>query len=243
MEENKINNVIAEESSAKNNELELIYLEMAKAGVMYGHKRSRRDPHFELYVFAIRNGIEIIDLEQTLDKIKEVTEEIKKFKNEGKKILLVGTQVSARDAIIRLADILDSSYVVNKWIGGLITNFKNIKSRIEYYIEQKRKEENNEFKNYTKKEQLEVHRKIDKMSNKFEGLENYSNVPDVLFIIDSSIKGHRTAIAEAKKKGIKVVGIIDNDDNPNEFDNFIPSNDHSKISIDWIINKMISYIK
>ncbi len=232
-----------ENNPIENSELEPVFLEMAKAGVMYGHRKPRRDPHFEPYLFAIRNGIEIIDLESTLKHVKDIAKVLKDYKKESKSVLIVGIQPSSRESVMNLASVMESPYVVNKWIGGLITNFGAIRKRISYYLDMKKDEKDNKFQNYTKKEKLMIHREIDKMSERFEGLENYSKTPDAIFVIDSSIKGHKTAMHEATCKGIKKIGIIDNDDNPDEFDYFIPANDHSKSSIDWVINKIISEIE
>jgi len=222
---------------------EALLLEMAKAGVMYGHKKTRHDPHFAPYVFAVKNGIEVIDLEQTLDKINEVADALSEYAKNGKTIMVVGTQPASHDAVKKLAEKLNSPYVVNKWIGGLITNFGIISKRITLFKERRKMEEEGRYNNYTKKERLMIQREIDKMAEKFEGLENYTSVPDVMFIIDSSMKNHITALNEADRKGIIKIGIIDNDDNPEEFDYFVPANDHSSASINWVVNKIIDNIK
>lgn len=228
-----------EYSSVSDIAQEGVFLEMAKAGVLYGHKKSRKDPHFGEFVFAIRNGVEIIDLEQTLTHIDAMAQKLSELKKEGKSVMVVGTQPAARESVKRLAETLESPYVVNKWIGGLITNFAVISERIEYFKKQKESEKNNKFADYTKKERLMIHREVEKMAEKFEGLEGYTRTPDAMFIIDGSIKGHKAALREARRKEIPVFGIIDNDDNPELFDNFIPANDHARSAIEWVTNKLI----
>ncbi|MFA6135887.1 MAG: 30S ribosomal protein S2 [Candidatus Paceibacterota bacterium] len=224
--------------SSENDE---IVLEMAKAGVFYGHKKSRRNPKFEEFIFTSRNGVEIIDLAKTLKATDTVAEFIKKNKDEKKTFMIVGTQPSAKDSVLNLAKSLEnSSYVINKWIGGLVTNFSILYKRIEYFKKRKKDLEEGKFEGYTKKERLLIKREVDKMGQSFLGLDNYIKIPDILLVIDSSIKNHITAIKEAKKKKILVVGIIDNDDNPNDFDLFIPANDHSRSSINWVVNRIIS---
>lgn len=232
-----------QDAIAENPVQEGIFLEMAKAGVLYGHKKSRRDPHFEPYVFAIRNGVEVIDLEQTLVHIEKMAATLSELSKAGKKIMVVGTQPAAHEAVRNLAAVLKGLYVVNKWVGGLITNYAIISERIAYFNKQKAAEEKNEFAEYTKKERLMMHREIEKMAEKFEGIENINGTPDALFIIDSSPKGHKAAMREGRRKNAKVFGIIDNDDNPDDFDQFIPANDHAKASIDWVIDALIERIK
>ena len=231
-----------EYSSVSDIAQEGVFLEMAKAGVLYGHKKSRKDPHFGEFVFAIRNGVEIIDLEQTVSHIDEMAEKLSQLKKDGKSVMVVGTQPAARESVKRLAETLESPYVVNKWIGGLITNFPVISERIEYFKKQKESEKNNKFSDYTKKERLMIHREIEKMTDKFEGLDGYTRTPDAMFLIDGSIKGHKAALREARRKDIPVFGIIDNDDNPELFDNIIPANDHARSAIEWVVNDLVEKI-
>jgi|GEM_PF-427543 len=227
------------ETESRDDQKESVLLDMAKAGVMYGHKKSRRNPHFGEYVFAVRNGVEVIDLEQTLEHIDTVANALKEFKKEGKEIMVVGTQLAAREAVRKLAEVLGGSYIVNKWIGGLLTNFDNISGRIDYYKERKKGEKDGTFDDYTKKERLDIHREVEKMGVKFEGVEELKKVPDVMFLIDTTIKGHQAALREARRKGVTLIGIIDNDDNPKDVDLFIPANDHARASIEWVVNRII----
>jgi len=233
-----------EDFAALSSQDESLIIEMAKAGVLYGHKKSRKNPSFEKYVFTTRNGVEVIDLSLTLKAIDEISQFIKKSLEERKSFLIIGTQPAARESIINLAGALGgSSYVVNKWIGGLITNFSVLYKRIEYYKKRKKDLQEKRFEGYTKKEKLLISREVEKMGERFLGLEEYTKIPDIVFVIDSSLKGHKTVIREAQKKKITLVGIIDNDDNPREFDYLIPANDHSKPSINWVVSKIIEKIK
>ncbi len=215
--------------------------EMMKAGVLYGHKKTRKNPHFSDYVFTVRNGIELIDLSKTLAAIDIVSQMLKKFVAEKKRILVIGTQPAAHDAVEKLSAALEgSSYVTKKWIGGLITNFPVLSKRLATYKKMKKDFEEGKFEKYTKRERLLLERDIQKMSNKFEGLEDYEALPDVVFVIDTSLKNHITALREAQKKGNVVMGIIDTDDNPHDFDYFIPANDHSKKAIEWVVDSIIA---
>lgn len=218
-------------------------LEMAKAGVLYGHRKFRKNPQFADYVFTTRNSVEVIDLAKTLAAIDIVSNFLKKSVAEGKRFIIVATQPAAREAIAQLAKALgDVPYVTNKWIGGLLTNFPIISKRIHEYKRLKQGIESHGFDKHTKKERLEITREVERMEKKFGTSQNLEQVPDIMFVIDGSLRGHRTAIREAKRKGLVVVGIIDNDDNPNEFDYFVPANDHAQASVEWVVNRIIENI-
>lgn len=223
---------------------EAVILEMAKAGVFYGHKKSRKNPKFDDYIYGLRNGIAIIDLVKTLKAIDIVSGFIKNSIAEKKSFIVVGTQPASRDAVLKLSEVLGNCpYVINRWIGGLITNFAVIGKRIDYFKKRKADFQQGKFNDYTKKEKLLISRELEKMSQLFKGLENLSKVPDILFVIDSSLKGHSTAVHEAILSKMKIVGIIDNDDDPSKMTYFIPANDHAKSSIDWVVNTLIQKIK
>jgi small subunit ribosomal protein S2 len=217
-----------------------VYEDMAKHGVLYGHKKSRKNPKFADYVFATRNGSEVLDLQKTLNSIEIAASVLKKNKDEKKAFLLVGTQPAAHEAVRKLADALGSgnSCITGKWTGGLITNFPVLGKRLEYLKKRQADMKDGRFEKYTKKERLMIEREIEKLSEKFAGLENMDRVPDVLFVVDGNVKNHRTAIREARIKGMLIMGIIDNDDNPDDFNYFIPANDHAKASIDWVVNAL-----
>lgn len=218
-------------------------MEMARAGVLYGHKKSRRNPRFEEYVFTTRNGVEVLDLVKTIKAIDFVAGLIKKAKEDKKNFIIVGTQPAAHDSVRALSQTLGNCpMVINKWIGGLITNFSVLSKRIAYYKQQKQGLEDKKFEGYTKKERLMITREVEKMERQFSGFENIETTPDYMIVIDGSIKGHETAIHEAHLKKVKVLGIIDSDDNPGDFDYFVPANDHARSSISWVINKIIEKI-
>lgn len=215
-------------------------MEMTKAGVLYGHKKSRKNPRFNDYIFSVRNGIEVIDISKTVQAIEFVGQFLKKNVAEKKNILIIGTQPAAREAVEKLSHALgDCPYVVTKWIGGLITNFGVLSKRLAYYKKQKKGLAEGAFDKYTKRERLLMEREVQKMDTKFKGLEKFEVVPDVVFLIDSSPKNHQTALHEAHVKKLTVVGIIDNDDNPGDFNYFIPANDHARASIEWVVDRLI----
>lgn len=215
-----------------------LLMEMMKAGLMFGHKKSKTNPKFKKYIFITRNGVEIIDLIKTVELIEKAAEFLKSQIKEGKMILLVATQPAANLVMKSLAEKFNLPYVKNRWVGGLITNFKVISQRIEFFKKTKADMESGEFNKYTKKERVVINKNIDRMKKIFEGLETLTKAPDALLVIDASIKGHATAIREARLKNIPIVAIIDSDDNPDFINYSIPANDHAKDSIEWVINRI-----
>ncbi|MBI2514910.1 30S ribosomal protein S2 [Candidatus Wolfebacteria bacterium] len=217
--------------------------EMMRAGMMYGHKKSKTNPKFRPYIYTTRNGLEIIDLAQTIPALESAAEFLKGKIKEGAVVLVAATQPAARDAVEALAKKFNFSFINERWIGGLLTNFKVISSRIEYFKKIKADFDAGRFEKYTKKERVMINRDIDRMKKMFTGLENLLKVPDVLVIIDPILKGHVTALREAKRLKIKTIAIVDSDDDPEAVDFPIPANDHSKASIDWIIEKISAYLE
>ncbi len=220
-----------------------ILREMMKVGLMYGHKKSKTNPKFKRYVFATRNGVEIIDLSQTLSALDIWTELLKNELKQGKSVLIVATQPAAREAIENLAKKFNFSFINDRWIGGLLTNFKVVSQRLEYYKKIQSDFEKGAFEKYTKKERVMINRDIFRMKKMFTGLENLLKLPDMIFVIDASLKGHATAIREAKRMKIPIAAIIDSDDDPDLANWPIPANDHAKMSIDWMINRIIEKLK
>ena len=217
--------------------------EMIKAALMYGHKRTRTNPRFKPFIFANRNNIEIIDLNLTLEKLEQAIEFLKNKIKEKALVLVVATQPAAQEAVEKLTKEFNFPYINTRWIGGLLTNFNVLFKRIEYFKKIKADFEKGEFEKYTKKERQRINKNIFKMKKIFTGLENLSKRPDVIFIIDPSIKGHRTAVREANRLGIPIVAVLDSDDDPTLITYPIPANDHAKISIDWLIDKIINSLK
>ncbi len=216
----------------------VIYQEMMGKGLMYGHKKSRTNPKFKPYIHTTRNGIEIIDLTRTLQTLEVAIEFLKQKIKDNGLILVVATQPAAKEAVENLTKKFNFSHINERWIGGLLTNFKVISARIEHFKKVQADFEKGAFEKYTKKERVMINKNIHRMRKMFVGLENLVRLPDALFIIDTSVKSHDTALKEAKRLGIPVVALIDSDDNPELVQYPIPANDHAKMSIEWIINKL-----
>lgn len=220
-----------------------ILREMMEVGVMYGHKKTKTHPKFKPFIYTTRNNIEIIDLTQTLSVLKTAIEVLKNWIKDGKMVLISAVQPAAKEAVAKLVEKFNFPYVNERWIGGLLTNFKAVSQRIEYFKKIQADFEKGEFDKYTKKERMMINRNIHRMRKNFSGLQNLSKLPDMLFVIDPSLKNHTTAIREARKMKIPVMAILDSDDNPDLIDYPIYANDHAKTSIDWIINRIIEKLQ
>jgi len=211
--------------------------EMATAGLHFGHSISKIHPKMKPYLAGMKNNIHIIDLEKSREKIEEVLKVIHQFVSENKLVLFVGTKIQIRELIKETADAGDFPYVINRWLGGTITNFEIIRKRVEYMEELEKKMSDLRLKEkYTKKEITEMEEKLEKLKEKFEGLRRLKRLPEVVFVVD--IKKEYLAVKEAKAKGIKVIAICDTDSNPELADYFIPANDDAISSVGYILNKV-----
>lgn len=239
-----VDDMVGQEEAVVFSEAELSVLrEMAQKGVMFGHKKTRTNPKFRNFIFSTRNGMDIIDLSKTVKGIETAAEFLKEAIVSKKTVLMVGTHPASWEALNNLALKFNFSFVKNGWIGGLLTNYKNISERLEYFKGLKSGMEKGDFEKYTKKERVMMNKEIARMQAMFDGFENLEKLPDIVFIVDTSIKGHLTALKEAKIAKIPVVAIIDTDDDPTLVEYPIPANDHSKMSIDWVVGKLVSLIE
>jgi small subunit ribosomal protein S2 len=186
------------------------------------------------FITANRHEIEILDPRAVLDTLNKAGDFLEKLLSNNKTVLFVGTKPSVKKIIENFANELKQPYVINRWLGGTLTNFGVVSSRIRYYQEMKKKQKEGEFEKHTKKEQLDISNEIKKLSYKFDGLVNLKSIPDAIFLVDP--KAEETSILEAKKVGIPVIAILDTNDNPNEINYPIIANDHNRLSIEWIIN-------
>lgn len=212
-------------------------LELANAGVLYGHKKSKTHPKMRVFIGAQRNEIEILKPELVMRRLEKALDFLKEKRKNNGTILIVGTIVSAHEAVKKLADAFGFPCVTSRWLGGTLTNWNKVKERVKYYLDLKERKEKGELAKYTKKEQVDFAKELEKLRQKFEGIKNMTKLPDVLFVIDP--KAHAIAIREAKTLGIPVVAIVDTNDNPTEVTLPIVANDHARASINWIIDKII----
>jgi len=210
--------------------------EMMKAGLHFGHSSSKTHPKMKEYIFGVRNTIHLFDVEKTIVRLKEALDFIRELTAEGKILLFIGTKVQAKELTKDAANATNSPFVVDRWLGGTITNFGIIKNRVEYFKDLERKKATGELEKYTKKERLKLDEELQKLQIKFGGIKEMSRIPDAIFVVD--IKKEASAIAEAKKKGLKIIGICDTHTDPTKIDYPIPANDDSIPSIRYILDKV-----
>ncbi len=214
-------------------EEEVLFSDMIKAGVIYGCKKSKTNPKMGKYIFATRKGIEIFDLSQTLNLLDKAIVFLKEKMEKKLSILVVGTQPAAKELVKNFADKFGFTYVVERWLGGTMTNFKVISKRIEYFIRLKSDKATGRLDKYTKRERLKLDETIQKLSRVLSGIEKMNQLPEAIIIFD--IEEHDTAVREAKRLKIPIIGIGNSDSNPDGIDYLIPANDNSKASIAWIL--------
>jgi len=220
---------------------EALAKEMLEAGVQFGHKKSNWNPKMKSYIYGVRGGLYIIDLEKTMQQLEKALEAIEEIKEKGGKILFVETRAQSQSIIENLAKEAKMPYVVSRWIGGLMTNFKNLRKRVEYFIDLEKRRNEGDLKKYTKKEQLEFEREIEKLKKRFEGVRDMDKLPEAIFI--TSVKVQTAAIREAHKKNIAVFALVDTDCDPTLVDYAIPANDESLSSIKFIMDKIGEVLK
>ncbi|MCK5476022.1 MAG: 30S ribosomal protein S2 [Candidatus Pacebacteria bacterium] len=220
---------------------ELSMMNMLKAGVHFGHKKAKKHPKMDEYIFSIRNEISIIDLSKTKLKLNEAINFVKDVSANGGTILFVGTKKQAKKITKEAAEKCGMPYVTERWLGGTFTNFEKIIAsikRLENIVSQK---ENGELeKKYNKKERLEIDREIIRLEKKFGGIKNMKNIPDAVFVID--IKENDIAVIESNTKKIPVIALIDTNADPSLVNYPIPANDDAIGSISLMANAIADAI-
>ena len=215
--------------------------QLLEAGVHFGHQTRRWDPRMAEYIFQARNGIHIIDLQKTSKKLDEAYEFVRAQAEEGKNILFVGTKKQAQECVKEAAEKCGMFYINERWLGGTLTNFPTIRTRVERLTELERMEEDGTFDILPKKEVALLRKEMDKLNKNLGGIKEMTEIPDVMFIVDP--KKEHIAILEAKKLNIPVVGLIDTNCNPNDVDYVIPGNDDAiravKLMTDVMANAVI----
>jgi small subunit ribosomal protein S2 len=207
--------------------------EMFQAGVHYGYNKSRRHPSTSSYIYATKNGVDIIDIEKTHELFEKACEIISEYAKSDKTILFVGTKAEAKKYIDDVAMSLNLPYVNERWVGGILTNFSEIKKRIQKLVDLREEKEKGHFDKYTKKEKLLIEREMDSMSKNFQGLIGMNKAPDLIFVIDS--KKENIAVTEARKMNIPVMALANTDCNINHINYPIVGNDASTTSIKFFI--------
>ena len=214
--------------------------QLLEAGVHFGHQTSRWNPQMRPYIFTARNGIHIIDLQQTQKQLDEACEFLRQLVSDGEKVLFVGTKKQAQDAIRDACERSGQHYVTHRWMGGMLTNFPVIQRRLRRLLELRTMQEKGDFERMSTKE-ANVHRDdLDRLEANFSGMVTMKRVPGALFVIDC--KKERLAVSEANKLGIPIVAIVDTNCDPNEIQHVIPGNDDAIRSCKLIVNTITDAI-
>ena len=214
--------------------------ELLEAGVHFGHQTKRWNPKMKEYIFGQRNGIYIIDLQKTIRVFKDALQFIRGVAGSGKEVLMVGTKKQAQDIIRELSLKCESSYVNQRWLGGLLTNFSVIRGSVEKLIELDEMKEDGRWGLLSKKEQSKLEKVYRKLSKNIGGIKNMLELPGALFVIDSTKE--EIAIFEARKLNIPVVAVVDTNGDPENIDHPIPGNDDAVRAIELFTSKVAEAI-
>ena len=214
--------------------------QLLEAGVHFGHQTRRWNPKMAPYIFAERNGIYIIDLQQTLGLVDEAYDFMRKVGETGRPVLFVGTKKQAQAAIKDEAERCGMFYVNERWLGGMLTNHKTISKRIERLAEIRQMQEDGTINKYAKKEALKLVAEADKLEKYLGGIKNMKGMPAAIFVVDP--KKEKIAVKEAKILGIPVVGMVDTNCDPDDVDYVIPANDDAIRAVKLITSCMADAI-
>ena len=210
--------------------------ELLEAGVHFGHQAKRWNPKMKQYIFGSRNGIHIIDLQKTVSLFDEIHNFLVRIVSEGYPVLFVGTKKQGHDAIIEESERCGMFYVVNRWLGGTLTNFQTIRKSIARLKELEAMKFDGSINRYTKKEALKMEKELAKLEKNLGGIKDMDELPGTVFIVDP--KREHIAVKEVKKMGIPVIAITDTNCDPDDIDYIIPGNDDAIRSIRLICSKI-----
>ncbi|MCF0142637.1 MAG: 30S ribosomal protein S2 [Parasporobacterium sp.] len=214
--------------------------QLLEAGVHFGHQTRRWNPKMAPYIYTERNGIYIIDLQKTVGLIDDAFDAIADVAAQGGTILFVGTKKQAQEAIKTEAERCGMFYVNERWLGGMLTNFKTIQSRIKRLKDIEKMEENGTFEVLPKKEVIELKKEQEKLEKNLGGIKEMRKIPDAIFVVDP--KKEKICVSEAHKLGIPLIGICDTNCDPEELDYVIPGNDDAIRAVKLIVAKMADAI-
>ena len=215
--------------------------QLLEAGVHFGHQTRRWNPKMAEYIYCERNGIYIIDLQKTVKKLEEAYNFVRTLAENGQTILFVGTKKQAADAVKEEASRVGMYYVNARWLGGMLTNFKTMRTRVERLNQLHKMQEDGTFAMLPKKEVAKLNLEIEKLEKYLGGVKNMKKLPGALFIVDP--RKERNAIAEARKLHIPIVAIVDTNCDPDEIDYVIPGNDDAIRAIKLISATMANAVQ
>ena len=214
--------------------------QLLEAGVHFGHQTRRWNPKMATYIYTERNGIYIIDLQKTVKKLEEAYSFVRSLGESGQTLLFVGTKKQAQEAIKEEAERVGMYYVNARWLGGMLTNFKTIRRRIDRLAQLRKMEEDGTFDRLPKKEVGKLELEIEKLEKFMGGIRTMNKLPGALFVVDP--RKEKIAVSEAKKLGIPVVAIVDTNCDPDEVDYVIPGNDDAIRAVKLIAQTMADAI-
>lgn len=214
--------------------------QLLQAGCHFGHLRRKWNPAMAPYIFMERNGIHIIDLHKTVAKIDEAAEALKGIAKSGKKILFVATKKQAKDIVAEKAASVNMPYVIERWPGGMLTNFPTIRKAVKKMANIDKLMSDGTFSNLSKRELLQITRQRAKLEKNLGSIADLTRLPSALFVVD--VMKEHIAVKEANRLGIPVFAIVDTNSNPNNIDYVIPANDDAKDSVEAILTACCSAI-
>jgi len=215
--------------------------DMLEAGVHFGHRTSRWNPKMRPYIYGRRNLIHIIDIKETVRGVLRAQQYLKKVASQGSLIVFVGTKRQAAEPIIEAATACGMPYVSERWLGGTLTNFRTVRSRLRRLEELDELESSGELASYSKKRQATLRREHKKIKRNLEGIRNMNRLPETVVVIDP--KAEKNCVHECRPVGAEVVALIDTDSDPDKVDLPIPANDDSIRSIRLILNQLANAVK
>lgn len=210
--------------------------DLLEAGIHFGHLSKRWNPKMAPFIYGKKNGVYIIDVEKTLERLKIAYEAVRRTAEKGDDVLFVGRKQQAKPIIEEEANRCKALYVTERWVGGLLTNFSVVSSRIARYLELERKFQEKDFKNLGNKEIRKLEREFVKLEKIYKGLREMERLPGIIYVVD--VRMEKTPILEAKRVGIPVVALVDTDGDPTLVDYPIPGNDDAMRSIKLVTSKI-----
>ncbi len=215
--------------------------ELLEAGAHFGHSTKRRNPKMDEYVYAIKNGVQIFDLVKTQSQLEKACEYLTEEVSQGKSILVMGTKGQAVEVVRAEATRIGVPYVVNRWVGGLLTNWNEIKKRVNKLENMREKMERGDYGKYTKKEVVLLKREIERLERMYGGLVGLKKVPDVIFIVDPTRE--QTDLRESQARDVKIVAICDSNADPEGIEIVIPANDDALKTVEMLVTSVMSAIE
>lgn len=210
--------------------------ELIESGAHFGHQSRRWNPKMEEYIYTQKEGVHVFDLTITKELLEEALEFLKKASSESKSILLLGTKKQAKEKVQEVAEETGIFYVDERWLGGTLTNFDQMKRSTKKLHDMKKKREEGEYKNRTNKERVLIDREIDRLERFFGGVADMEEIPDVLIVIDT--KKESIAVKEANASGVDVIGIVDTNADPTVVGYPIPMNDDATKGVEYVLDLM-----